>query len=901
MINVVIPTAPALPANAPVTYELYDYSTTPAVLASTITLNKQEPDFVPQDAVYAMERGAAAWHRCTDALTFGDFKFGAHLFVSHAGNTTSGTQPLLEVVISIQRAGDWKGYPFSADYDKKRHVVFPKPFKIVAKDAAGNIVHTFQMHDNLPINDPSLFQGSPLWAEGKTNRPKVCAGMVLPWWNELPRRSASLEAMYSGITEDGMRPSAAKSHFSVLGCEPQITGGYSGWSLNSLANIWVNKEWPMPKGSYWPEAGKGDPYFNYNDTCMDGRSAFMGPWIEGYRYEPGSRTTHNWYCAPGGPRFDRAFVPSQIALFMTDAFGKRQDGVSYSTMAYEFSLAYCNHPNKFVTDATTLFLRPDADLLESKLYFTGNYYGDGGPNGPDAIALNANQRDGSNDSHFDVEGTMPFHGWGRDSLHDYATAAHAAIAIQSPMMMILSKFDTTTAFMSHGGPDRSGVGSDGDGGNYLVRDMAWDWLHQVLAYKMAANHPLGFKQEDILNRFSRHLEAIHRDILTPIQTGNIPAWRKHYFEGIVRFGQPISESNGNWEFHGGGLAFYLGGVLMYLKQSGMYAELQQRGGKAYEALMFTIRNACQYAFGLFSQTKATMFSNPWFPKNYKFADGSDIPADWKELSLLREDQKADFNTDSNGNMLNGDRDVSVHPTIQFIYVMRDFYPEIEHPWKEDAIAKVDMYLKRQTERVKSMAGNPQGQRDADHIYRYPGVAPLKAPKQVGKGNKVELPTLVIPATPVAVPVVETVKEEVKVNENIVALPVLEGYTWKEIGWEGGWAEVGENSTVAYGIDNRWTVKTGVSGGFKIDNSFFGDPAYGSAKKCLLAVADPVVPEPVVEAPVTPVEAPQAAQNPVEPEPVVVETPVVVPVPDYAKALETAAVAFLQSLGYTVAK
>ena len=877
-----IPAAPALPANAPIVFEMWDYSSANPLMTSVITLNQRGPDYVSEDAVYAAERGAAAWYRSNQVLTLGEFEFGMHLFASQAGNTKSGGQPLLEVLGSCARRGAWKDYPSAAGYDKKNHSVFPPAFKILAKDAAGNLIHTFEMHDGLPINDPSLHQGYP--TPEKPNRPKFDCAMQLVWWNERPRRSASLPQMFPGIIDEGMRPSASKSHFSVLSCEPEITGGYSGNSLNSLGNMWATLQWPQPKAMYWPAAPIADPWFNYVDTNYEGKSAQMGPWIMGYDYEPGSRSGHNWYTAPGGPRFDRAAFPSQLAVWMTDPEGKRpQNSLRHEEQAYGFALGYANHSNHWVTDPASLYWCADIDLLTSKKYLIGNYYGDGGKRGPDAIEINASQRDGTNASHIDANGDMPFHGWGRDSLHDYATAAHAAIAFQSPMMAIMSKWDTATAFMMHGPADQSGKG-----GSYLVRDDAWAWLHHVLAWKVAADHPLGFSRKAIEERFATHLAAINRDIAVPCMAPNrSPA--DFYLEGIARFGQPLTEEGDGWGFHGGGLAFYIGGALMYMKQSGLWDALQRRGGEAKAGLDFTVRNYCQYAFGIFSQTKGTMFSNPWYPRDMVFADNSNIPKDWAELSARRETDGSDFNQNANGSP-RGDRDVSVHPVIQFIYIMRDFFPEIDHPWKADAIAKVDMYLKRQTDLVKSLAADPGRQRDADHIYRYPGLAPIKAPAMVGPGAPVKLPEVPVTDTTVKPP------------------PSLGDGTWQVIGAEYQDIAAVAGTIVRYGIAPNWVVKE-VSGPFKASNAFFGkDPAPGVTKAVMrfIPAADqlPASPEPALDPAPAPTPAPAPPPEPAPaPAPAPMPEPAAPPKPilPLGVAVVAAMTAFLEACGYTVTK
>jgi hypothetical protein len=892
MNNATIPAAPALPASAPTVYEMWDWSGAAPVMTSAITLDTRGPDYISEDEVYAAERGAAAWYRSNKVLTIGEFTAGAHLFVSHAANTKSGTRPLEEVLIAFAKPS-WKGYPSAEFYNKKTESVFMPAFKIVAKDAAGNVVHSFQMRDGLPINDKSLHQGFP--TTEKPHRPKLSCFNFLPWQNERARRSASLSHMFPGIIDEAMRPSTAKSHYSVLSCEPSITGGYNGNSLNSLGGMWQAPQWPMPDGVHWGAYEQKDPYCNYVDSAYYGKSAHLGPYVMGWDYEPGSRTGHNWYTAPGGPRFDRCTIASQIAAWATDPNWKRIDGgIPGEDIAYGYSMAHANHHNKQVSNPAALFWCADADVLLSKKYYIGNYYGDGGRRGPDAIEVNANQRDGTGSQHYDDYGDMPFHGWGRDSLHDYTNAAVPAMAFQSPMFAIMSKWDTSTAFMMHGPASRSG--RDG----YMVRDMAWDWLQHVLAYKVAADHPLGFARQAILDRFLVRLTAIHRDIVVPLKTGDRPEGMRYYYEGIARFGQPLTDAGEHWQCHGGALSYYLAGVLVYMKQSGMWGEIQARGGDEWEALLYTVRNAMQYAFGLFAQTRATMFSNPSYPKAAVFADKTDIPKDWAEWSTVGERDGGDLNTNPDGTMRNGDRDASIHLPIQFIYAMRDYFPELDHPLKAAAIAKVDMYLARQTARVKELEGDPGRQRDADHLYRVPGVAPLKAPAMVGPGSPATLP---VPAKTI-IPVVPP-----------TPFDGLTDADWKLIGKEGNTLTVPADTVVWYGYRNKWVSKV-VSGTFGAGNGFFGsDPAPGVTKEVRIifakAAGEPVVvpvPDPVPIPAPAPTPEPVPVQVPVpQPDPTPTPDPKPDPVPPakptlpLGVAVVAAMIAFLEACGYTVTK
>jgi hypothetical protein len=78
----------------------------------------------------------------------------------------------------------------------------------------------------------------------------------------------------------------------------------------------------------------------------------------------------------------------------------------------------------------------------------------------------------------------------------------------------------------------------------------------------------------------------------------------------------------------------------------------------------------------------------------------------------------------------GDRDVSIHAIAQYVYIRRDYFPEIPHPKLAAAVARLDARLASVTARVAA-AGDPERKRDADHVYRYPGLSPIRPPEVLG--------------------------------------------------------------------------------------------------------------------------------------------------------------------------
>ena len=706
------PAAPALTADAPDTFEVWDWTNPEKpVLEGKIKLDKRIDDFVYEDADMAAENGSVAIYQSTQSVMLGDIEIGFTMMAADKSNTESGQEPLYQVLGAFAHRGSWTSYPASDTFDPKLHTTFPKPFKVVMKNAGGRVLHTFQMQDGLPINDPSLNQ----WrSEARALRPKFSVFMMLPWQNTRPRASRKKNHYYPGMTADGLRPSIAKGHYSVLSCEPPITGGYGRHSLNGLANIYGAPRWPLPWTGYGPPVR--DPYLNYLEFNRHGGSAYGAAFVQGWDYEPGSYSCHNWYTAPGGPRFDRCVIPSVVALWATQPNGRRlQDNVPHRDWLDGWAMAYFNHGNHWVRDVKTMHLMTSREVMFKPWGLTGNYYG-GGAVGPRTIRTNGNQRDGTTEANHDRNGNIWAHGWARDSLHSYCCAGWIALLLNSPMHAVGSRFDTAVQMMMDHGPTQN------IREHYMVRSQAWRWLHYVMAWKLASTHPLGLSRADVEASFAQHLDQIYKEIYVPqvVEKSDDP-----YFRGLRNFGQPIVQDGGNgnaWSGQGGGLGYYMGHVLQLMRQTGMWGAMMAKGGRIRDVLLLQIRNMDQFALGLHADTNGAV-SGIGFDKKGVFPNSM---AHYHELYGKKDEE---LFTGPDGKPIN-DRDVSIHPIIQYIYIRRDYFPEIEHPKLAPALAKVDKRLATVTARVAA-AQDPEAKRERDHVYRYPGLAPIKAPPELG--------------------------------------------------------------------------------------------------------------------------------------------------------------------------
>lgn len=709
------PGAPDLDANAPYLFEGWDWSNpNNPVLAGTTTLDVRDENFVFEDAEMAEIMGDCAVYHTQQGVFLGTgddrIEFGFMLLASHAANTKSGTGPLYEVTGSLTPRSSWTDYPGNGNYDQTKHNTFPPPFKFVMKNRAGAVLHTFEMRDGLPINGHPC--GTSGYDQALPVRPYFNCGMQLEWENTPQAMSPKATKWYPGMTSDGMRPSRGKTHFTVNGVEPMITGGYQGNSRNDLHCLYFQDEWPR-KFKDRPQM-TGDPYMPPNFYQNDG-SADSSPWMDGWKKEPASYTGHNWYTGPGGPRFDRAFIPSIAALWVSDPNGSRLAGsVKWEDMARESFKAYHNHSNHWVTDPhRQQLLNEDNDIFEWRM--TRTYYDSRPVYGPKVIALYGDMRDGDNESHKDKNGRFIFSGWSRDSLHSYGSAGWAALLMRSFKAAIASKFDTFYQFCACG-DGRYNFRSD-----YMVRSQAWLWLHYTLAWKLASTHRLGFSRAQLVSMFLQHLEYLYRDVYEPTF---VKMEDSDFCNGIRNLGSPTFRENGRINLQGAGLGYYMSGVLALMKQTGFWHEIYSKGGNIKTVLDMHIRNMDLACFGRILDT-ASINPYPAWP------DGDGVPASWADYSAKYEQGKGLsglFHNDDGS--VSNDREVNVHPMAMYPYVRRDFFPELANPRLAPAVAAYDRELGAVTAFVAA-ADSPTQKRERDHIYGYPGVSIIKAPAVLG--------------------------------------------------------------------------------------------------------------------------------------------------------------------------
>lgn len=710
-----LPSGPGLGApektdDMPHYIDIYNWTNPAApVLAGTVELDTRIDNFVYEDAEMAAEVGDAAVYRCSQVAKLAEFDFAATMNITDKRNARDGQTHMCEVQIAAAVSPErstWTTYPDVRTFDPAQHVTIPPAFKAVIRSKAGTVLKIHELHQGVAINSKRAYHGS--WNATDALQPNFTVGMQLVWRNTNPRMSSRANKWMPGLIPEGIRPSRAKIQFTGIGVEPLITGGYQGNSANGMHNMFATRQWPQPRVHQNPLPR--DPY-GVVDTEFNrsGSSSENMPWADGWDYEPGSFSGHNWYTGPGGPRFDRGPIPSILAWYLTDPNGfVLQENVPLYDRANAWSLAYANHSNHWCRDPRTMQLaRNDTELIEK--YFIGHqYYSNGMPINEFTIDSRGNMRDGDNSYHYDKNGQFFWMGWSRDGLHSYGSAGWPALIFNSPMMTFLSKWDTFWQLQQGGG------GTSNYRQDYMVRSQAWLWLHYTLAWKLASNHPLGMSRDLIETTFVRHLTNLHDNIIVPVFDQNEDS---NYAKGLRNMGQPLNSRDGGWETQGGGLGMYMANVLALMKTTGFWQKIYAKGGKAKRTLDYQIRNMDKYCFDYTLDTSMEKWPSVWV----------DVTKTISWAAVLPKNGLADAYHDAAGNLV-GDRDVAVHPFSTYPYVRKHYFPEFPNERLDATVAKWDAMLGAITDSVNA-ANTPVEKRGRDHAYGYAGVGIWKAPTE----------------------------------------------------------------------------------------------------------------------------------------------------------------------------
>lgn len=736
------PAVPLLDSSAPATLELYDWTDPVApVLAGTLAFNTRRDDFTFQDNDLATEMGDIRVTQSTQSIIHGNFEFGATMLSMNAALNADAAVPLHQVLIGCKPYNTtWTTYPAFDTHDITQHTTFPNPFKCVLKDGNGNVLHTFEMRDGLPINSPSCSQRRD---GSNAVRPHFNCGMLLPWQSHTPKVSTKKDKFYSGHTEESWRESVNKNGPSANGAFPLTSGTVQ---INSLNNWFAMPQWPQPSTASFITAGS-DPYlFNilsYYSGGGEGGPYGFASHTTGWGYEPGANGGHDWLPSPGGVRADRAVAPVALALWARNPTGTYLfDGVSYRAKADAFGKNYFNHSHHYLLDVKTFQSIPVEDIWNNGWSYSRAYYGgnDSYVTGGKARSIaQYTPRDAARDAWpMDYTGHLVWGGWSVDYLHAYAQPGWWALIFNSPMHAISGKHRVAASFLSQLG----GSGTTTTAG-FMERLGAWRWFQWVMAWKMASTHPLmGMDRAAVEKRFQQDMEAIHALWVVPTTDPSHPSYNQRDYRMLRAIGQPTKANaqNTGWTVRGSGLAYYMAHVWALMKNFGLWDVMYNKSVKCQETLDFMLECFDKYSIDFILDTDGreevyTRISalgttnNP--PEPYPFTSwaewGTYFPKTGVEDWITAPDGAPYYVTDGSGNKFyRAERDVAQHLRAQWAFMRRDYFPEFANPRLEAACAKYAAFYDAMTARV---AAEPvvNLKRNIDWAHRWPQYGILKPP------------------------------------------------------------------------------------------------------------------------------------------------------------------------------
>ena len=771
------PTAPTLVSTSPNLIELEDWTSGSAVVVGSLTFNNRTSDFVFQDGEMAAEIGDVGIYQSTQSITFGNFEFGATLFASNKVNTVSGINPLYQVLVGCKPLAStgWTTYPAMDTYSRTVNTTYPEPFKINIKDSLGNILHTYQMQDGLPINSPLLSQtwdqpaGEPLVNNygSVTLRPDFNCGMMLPWSSTETRISTNASKIYPGVIAEVIRPSGqGKQGASVLSAIPISTQSfYSGLSINSQNHGLAMPQWPMVTDFNYgdvPPVSITDPLTDPYLFDISVYRAWAGKPVRmtGWGYEPGSISGHDWYTGPGGPRFDRASVPSVMATLAADPnYIRLQGNVPIRTWAEHWGLAYFNHSMHYLTDVKTFETLPPAEM-ESGVWRYANSYYSGGRAPPDtstAIDLLAIlSGSGRTTANQDSSGRLVWGGWAADSLHSYAAPGWWTLMLNSPMHAYSAKMAYNKEWMCSLGSAPPTTNSDSF---FLVREQAFRYLHLTTMWKLASSHPVGLNRSYVESRWQTELETLYDTVYVPTFVNNVNSVYNNSVRNLgVAGGVSGSGPTAFISSGGGDLAFYMGHVMCLMKQSGAWSAMRQKSAKCAVALEMMINCFDKASIDYILDTTGRDEANGGYPvlSPEGAVTAADVPANWAAVNTM---QNASWPIDTTGTAGNwrvwsdwisayapgsgvplvfgggqSEPYVAQHLKAQYAFIRRDYFPEYPNARLPAACAKYQTYYDTITSRVDSQfaaTGASKAVTDKDWHYRYAALGVIKPPSSLG--------------------------------------------------------------------------------------------------------------------------------------------------------------------------
>lgn len=538
------PSAPEIDVDFPAFLSHEDWAD-PAnpVITKTIPMDRRIQNLEYEDFEMADSIGDVRVTQSSDTIIVGvgghAFEFGGEVLSINASlNAEDPTKPVHQRIPAVKPFGRWPSYPAADTYVSGYDSTYPAPFKLVWHRADMSVIERVEMRDALAVNDPSLGQ---VWTGSRALRPHVNVAMVTPTQSHRLKPGKYAWKYHGGMVY--VSPSAAKAGQSCKGFIPQVAADLKDADINSHLHMYAAPRWPVPRdtvlGTHAGNKDNLDPdvkdpylfdttvyYTSYGKPCR----------MTGWDYEPGSISCHDKYTGPGGPRFDRYPIPSQLMMFLTEPNGARLKGnAPWRDMADAFGMACFNHAQYFFRDVRTFDTVPTDQMYGGWSHLNGYYANAGQQYVSGGLARHVNTfgiRYSAGWPSADRDGKRHYNGDLRDALHTYLEPGLWTMFLNSPMHTIAHKHNLFYSWMTTLG----GSPTSGARGYFYTRAHAWRMLHHIVGWKIATKHPQGISRATVEKHFQDELETIHKDIVTPYRNGD----QSLYFRSMRALGMPCT-------------------------------------------------------------------------------------------------------------------------------------------------------------------------------------------------------------------------------------------------------------------------------------------------------------------------------------------------------------------------
>jgi hypothetical protein len=771
--NGIGPLAPTtLPANAPKRWKIYSVVGGTEMLIGSATFDTPDDPLLFADSEIANLMGETVVTKCSSTIVFDKFEFGAKLYVGSATNAEDGVTPLMRVLVGCKPFNQgWDNYPAERDWPWQSVYMHPPAFRVKLEDAAGNVIYTWQGRDGTPINDPSWNQA---WGNGSVPvRPLWHCAAMLPWQNVRAKISPKMNKFLPKVETRYLRPSMSRRIHTANGTEPYVDG-YT--NLDGYNHFYGVNRWPSAASDYQDAANNkqdqpGDPFIQYLGS--NGAHSFH-EFINGWDYEPGSKSLLEYQTGPGGMRFDRKSHPMIAALFATDPNWRRPKGdVPIRDMFDAQFKAYFNMPMFLFRDVQNFTGIPDNEICAPVQLWNhrNSYYGGTGGKGPDhTVDIRGNGSGsggiwpygtvGSADQWHDTKGQLYWNGFLPDYLHAYQQPGWASLLVNDPIYAVAAKHRYNAIMLAQ-------LDEQTDAGNDYMswsnRQFAWRILARVMAWKLASGKEGGHDRQVLEDAMQRGLEGIYDRLYAPAfeATPSHPTYKVIRGMGIY----PFYEGSGTTAKASAGgmsLAYYLGGVMVFFKQSGMFAVMRRKNYKCQKALWFLIKCLNLGSIDLLLDTKGNgdaIYGSGNFELFFPDANGTftmdKTPGSWAEwmtmtyqyLPKWREGIDSNDSRDSNrwddrpqvtavtdGWGGRAERHASIHERFQWVLNYKTFFPEPEydHPRAAEGLALVQGFQQKVEDFVNAIPiSDKNGRMNIDWVYCTPSNGKMLPPTELG--------------------------------------------------------------------------------------------------------------------------------------------------------------------------